>query len=119
MIKLGWKKQLHIATRIKVETDDYGNDVSTYDTPKPYMFNYQPANGGVDIQIYGERITKMYKAVIPYGSYADKFKEGDVAYLEGVKPEGEAQNGDNANYVITSVMPQNKVIILYFEKIIK
>lgn len=117
--KIGWKKQLYIATRIKVETDDYGNDVSTFDTPKSYMFNYQPANGGMDIQLYGERTVKMYKAVIPYNLYAGKFNEGDVAYLEGVNPTGETQNGDNANYTVVGTMPQNKVIILYFEKIIK
>ena len=107
--KLGWKKQLYIATRIKVETNE----------PKTYMFNYQPANGGMDIQLYGERTVKMYKAVISYNLYAGKFEEGDVAYLEGITPDGEYQNGDNANYVIVGAMPQNKVIILYFEKIIK
>lgn len=119
MIKLGWKKQLYIANRLSVETNDYGNDVCTYDIPKPYMFNYQPASGQMEIEIYGERVTKMYKAVVPYNLYADKFKEGDVAYLLGETPTGEHQNGENANYVITSVMPQNKVIVLYFEKIIK
>lgn len=119
MMKLGWKKQLYIATRISVETDDYGNDVCTYNKPESYMFNYQPANGQMEIELYGEKVTNMYKAVIPYSLYADKFKEGDVAYLLGVTPTREHENGDNANYVIKGVMPQNKVIILYFEKIIK
>lgn len=119
MIKLGWKKQLYIATRVGVNTDDYGNDIATYNKPEPYMFNYQPATGQLEIALYGEKVTSMYKAVIPYNIYADKFKEGDVAYLSGATPNGEFENGDNANYVITSVMPQNKAIILYFEKIIK
>lgn len=119
MIKLAWKKQLYIAKRLSVETNEYGNDVCIYDKPKSYMFNYQPANGEMEIGLYGEKVMNMYKAVIPYNIYADKFKEGDVAYLLGVSPIGEHGNGDNANYVITGVMPQNKVIILYFEKIIK
>lgn len=118
-MKLGWKKQLYIATKQSVLTNEYGNDEIIYNRPINYMFNYQPANGDTEIALYGEKVTAMYKAVIPYKLYNGKFKEGDVAYLNQATPKGETKYGNNANYTIISVMPQNKAIILYFEKIIK
>lgn len=119
MIKKGWKKQLYIATKLSTIPNEYGHDDVVYSTPKRYMFNYQPASGALDIELYGERIIKIYKAVIPFRLYVDKFNVGDVAYLDNVTPLNEPKNGYNANYVITNVMQQNKAIVIYFEKITK
>ena len=47
-----------------------------------------------------------------------KFKEFDVAYLDGTTPSGESVNGQNANYRLYPPRNQNKVIVIYFEKII-
>lgn len=58
----------------------------------------------------------MKKAVIPI-SYQGQFKEFDVAYLDGVTPDGEANPGDNANYRLLPPRDGNSVIIIYFEKL--
>lgn len=114
-----WNKKCYIANLTKTEEDDNGNEVNYYSEPKPYDFNIQPANGSTDIALYGERISKMYKTAISLLEYKNKFKEGDVAYLEGVKPTNEVEGtyGSEANYKIVSVRPQNTVILIYFEKI--
>lgn len=116
-----WNKKCYIANLIKTEEDDNGNEVNYYSKPKSYEFNIQPANGNTDIALYGERISKMYKTAVSLLEYKNKFKEGDVAYLEGIKPTDEVQGiyGSGANYKIVSVRPQNTVILIYFEKIQK
>lgn len=80
---------------------------------------YNQRIGSTDIALYGEKISKMYKTIISFQEYKDKFKEGDVAYLENAKPENESEGtyGRNANYKIVSVRPQNTAILIYFEKI--
>ena len=50
--------------------------------------------------------------------YDNKFKEFDLAYLDGATPEGETINGANANYRIYSVQPQNVVIRVFFIKLV-
>lgn len=110
-------KTIYIAKKIGETIDDYGNTIPNYDTPIQYKFNVQPISGGSDVQIYGERVSAMQKAVIPI-SYLNEFKEFDVAYLDGKTPDGELSNGDNANYILKSIRNGNKVITIYFEKII-
>ena len=118
-----WNKQCYIALKKldEVTYDDYGNEINSYYKPKEYYFNIQPVNGYFDIIEYGEKVDKMYKAVIPFQKYNGVFHEGDIAYLEGVKPIGETAKtyGIGGNYVISSVRPQNLVIAIYFEKIQK
>ena len=46
-----------------------------------------------------------------------KFKEFDVAYLDGATPDGEEEYGDNANYRLLPPRDGNSVIIIYFEKL--
>lgn len=118
MRKLGWRKEIYIAKQKETNINDYGVDERTFYEPKMYMMNYQPASEKLDIALYGEKISKIYKAVIPYNIYKNHFKEGDVAYI-GITPDNEPKNGYNANYKITRVMPQNRAILLYFEKISK
>ncbi len=114
-----WNKVCYIATLDKTIEDEYGNDVNFYNIPKRYEFNIQPASGSSDIALYGEKVSKMYKTVISLAEYLNKFKEGDVAYLEGKKPSNETKGtyGSGANYKIKSVRPQNTIILIYFEKI--
>lgn len=113
------KKPCYIASLIKTEEDEKGNEINYYSEPKLYNFNIQPANGSTDIALYGERITKMYKTIISFSEYSGVFKEGDKAYLEGLNPENETENtyGSGANYKIVSVRPQNVKIQIYFEKL--
>lgn len=114
-----WNKKIYIGKLIKVEADDYGNDIKYYDKPKAYFFNIEPSKGATDVAIYGEKISKVYKAIIPFSRYKGKFHEGDIAYLDGATPEGESEEeyGKNGNFVIDSVRPQNLVIAIYFKKI--
>lgn len=110
---MSWNKKIYIANK-KIITDKNGIDMSSYDVPIEYNFNYQPASGESDITLYGERILKMYKAIIPI-IYKNKFKEEDIAWI-GEIPNLEL---DNYNYRIESVRPQNKKIAIYFNRIQK
>lgn len=118
-----WNKRCYIALKKQeqVKYDDYGNEIKAYYKPKEYYFNIQPVNGYFDIVEYGEKVDKMYRAIIPYEKYNGVFHEGDIAYLEGKKPENETKNtyGIGGNFVISSVRPQNTVIAIYFERIQK
>lgn len=111
-----WKKKLYIASKLDVDLDEDDNEIVKYDTPMPYEFNYQPTLSDSEIAEFGEKSVIMQKAVIPI-SYKDKFKEFDVAYLDGVTPDNENVNGRNANYRLLPPRNGNSVIIIYFEKL--
>ena len=114
-----WKKKdLYIASFLKDDYDDKGNKISTYSKPE-YIGkeNIQPLSGESDIAEYGTRVTKMQKVLLDYDKYLGKFKENDLAYLDGITPNGEQIHGDNANYRIDSVRNQNRKIAIYFEKL--
>lgn len=116
-----WKKDCYIAKRIepnKPKYDDEGNEIIEYGVPNeiPYKFNYQPLSSDIDLMEFGSKANMIQKAVIPIG-YKDHFKENDVAYLDGATPEGEAINGDNANYRLLPPRNGNSVIIIYFERL--
>ena len=112
------KKDLYIASFVKDEYDDEGNKIPTYAEPE-YVGkeNIQPLSGESDIVEYGTRVTKMQKVLLDYDKYLGKFKENDLAYLDGITPDDEQVNGDSANYRIDSVRNQNRKIAIYFEKL--
>lgn len=115
-------KPLYIAKRLKVEENDYGMEIETFDKPKAYQFLYMPTSGKVEYQVYGERISRMFTCFVPYDIYLGTFHEGDRAYLideslQDVSIAKTDNNCKNANYRIISVLPQNRVIKLTFEKI--
>lgn len=110
-----WNKTCYIASKKSIDTDDYGNEINKYNKPIKYTFNIQPAGGDFDIALYGEKISKIYRAIVPY-SYKDKIKEGDIAYLDGSLPEEQEPYGDNANYIVDSIRPQNLAMAIYFKK---
>lgn len=112
-----WVKDVYIASKIGTQLDDEGNEINIYDKPnsESYKFNYQPVSASADIAEFGEKAKIMKKAVIPI-SYQGQFKEFDVAYLDGVTPDGEENYGDNANYRLLPPRDGNSVIIIYFEK---
>lgn len=112
-----WRKPLYIASKLRVDIDEEGNEVNVYDTPVYYEFNYQPVTSEADIQEFGENVEKVEKMVIPI-SYLDSFKEFDVAYLDGATPEGEKVNGIKANYRLRSPRIGNNVIVIYMDKIV-
>lgn len=116
--KKKWNKQIWIASKIGTEEDDYGHEVAIYDEPKMYMMNVQPISSYPDMQEFGERAEQIQKAVIEYDKYFDKFKEFDLAYLDGASPKDETSNGVNANYRLYPPRNQNKVIQIYFERLV-
>ena len=115
--KKKWNKKIWIASKIGTEEDEYGHEIAVYDTPKEYMINVQPISSYPDMQEFGEKAEQIQKAVIEYEKYFGKFKEFDLAYLDGANPENEQTNGANANYRLYPPRNQNKVILLYFERL--
>ncbi len=112
-----WNKKIWIAKKIGTEEDDYGHERAIYDQPQPYMMNVQPISAYPDMQEFGERAEQVQKAVIECNKYFGKFKEFDLAYLDGASPEGEKVHGENANYRLYPPRNQNKVIQIYFQRI--
>ncbi len=111
-----WQKPIYIASKIGIEEDEYGNEIVTYSTPQKFKFNVQPVSSYVDLVEFGEKASLMQRAVIPI-KYKNYFKENDLAYLEGQSPNDEEVNGQNANYKLYPPRNQNKVIIIYFERL--
>ena len=114
------KTTCYIASKLGSTEDEEGNEITQYDTPKKYVFNIQPVVNnsveGADIQAFGELAQRMKVAVI---TERDKFKEFDLAYLDGATPENELYNGQNANYMVHLVAVQNTIIRVFFTKIVK
>ena len=68
---------------------------------------------------YGKTEKGVIKTFIDYDKYVGKFDTFDLAYLYGATPDGETKNGKNANYKITTCIPQNTKILVYFAKLTK
>ena len=115
--KKEWNKKIWIAKKIGTQENDYGTEIPIYDKPVEYMINVQPLSSEADIAEFGENAKQVQRAVIEYKKYFGEFKEFDVAYLDGVTPDGEEVNGENANYRLYPPRNQNKVILLYFERL--
>lgn len=111
-----WKKEIYIAKKKKLDYDKFGKQIVEYDEPKKYLFNVQSVNSQVDLMEFGEKSNMMQKAVISI-KYLNEFKENDLAYLDGINPNGEAIFGEKANYRLYPPRNQNKVIVIYFERI--
>lgn len=113
------KSKCYIGSKLDSVFDDDGHEIKKYAKPQKYSFNIQPISAASDIQDFGENASKMKVAVITNRpKYENKFKEFDCAYLDGATPEGETVNGQNANYRIYAVRPQNVVIRVFFMKIV-
>ena len=113
-----WKKKIWIARKISTEENDYGEEISIYAKPEQYMMNVQPISSYPDIQEFGEKAEQVQKTIIEYNKYFGKFKEFDLAYLDGASPEGEEVNGENANYRLYPPRNQNKAIQIYFQRLV-
>ena len=134
-----WYQNLYIARKSSVEEDSNHNKIALYEKAQEYKrWNIQYVKSQSEIIEFGELASKMRVAVIPNTpEYAGKFKEFDLAYLDGVKPYTieevinqnnntstteivwETVNGQNANYRIYSVRPQNTIIKVYFLSLTK
>lgn len=112
-----YKSKIYIAKKLPSIIDDDENEITQYDTPKPYHFNVQPSNKGSDIREFGENETGLLVAVIPKAKYKNKFKDFDLVYID-TTPENEEINGENADYRIFAIRNQNVAIRLYFKKLV-
>jgi hypothetical protein len=111
-----WRKQIFIASKTGDDIDDLGNSISVYDTPVEYKFNYRGVSSQAEMVEFGEDAKTMLRMVIPI-SYKNQFKEFDVAYVDGVTPEGEGVNGANANYRLLPPRNGGSVVIIYMKRI--
>ena len=117
-----WSKDLYIAPKNGVEYDEYLNQVVKYN--EPFYFgkvNYQPLTTKqleAYIRAYGETENQIISCLIDYVD-SSKIKIFDLAYLYGATPTDEVKYGDNANYVVKAVKPQNTKTMVIFEEIIK
>lgn len=111
-------QNVYIASKTNSFEDDYGNIIPKYLEPIKYRMNVMPLTDSIDIQTFGENSNAIKITVLDYNMYKDKFKDFDVAYLDGESPAGEIVRGSNANYLIR-VREQNNIIKLYFQKIVK
>lgn len=112
---------VYIAKKIGTQENDYYDETPIYDIPKKYMrWNVQFVKTESELLEFGENAPKMKVATIPNtNEYANQFNEFDLAYLDGVTPDGEVINGQKANYRIYAVQPQNNIIKIYFLKLTK
>ena len=114
------KTKCYIASKIGTYEDDNGNEIPEYKKPEPFRFNIQPVNSDSEIRTFGELAPRMKVAVLTErNKYDGVFNEFDLAYLDGASPSNEIIYGDNANYRIYAVQPQNMIIKLYFLKLVK
>lgn len=113
---------MYIARKESVSVDDYNNEIVNYS--KPVFFgkvNYQPLTGkNLEdyMKAYGETRNNVCSCLIDYHR-AKEIRDFDLVYLYGATPDGEKNNGDNANYLVRAFKPQNTKIMLLFEEIIK
>lgn len=117
------KSDCYIASKLGQDIDIYGNSVPVYDKPntEPYKWNIQNVSQGSEAYSFGEKALQMKVAMIlgiEKEKFLNKFHEYDLAYLDGATPENEVVNGQNANYRIYAIKPQNVSLLIYFEKLI-
>ena len=115
-----WDKVCYISSKLQPIEDIYGNQIPQYGEPIKYKFNYQPVTDNKEAETlgYGESSTGLIRALLDM-KYLNKIKQYDLAYLYDATPEGEANNGDNANYRVVTCKPQNTKILVYFEELTK
>lgn len=75
-------------------------------------------SGNTDMQMFGDKVTRMCKTLVDYDTWIGLIQEKSLAYLYGATSDGETHKGEKANYLITAVLPQNKKIAVYFEKLV-
>ena len=113
---------MYIATKKEVAYDDYNNEVVIYN--EPFYFgkvNYQPLTTKqmeAFIKTYGETENNVVSCLVDFNDRY-KFNIFDRAYLYDATPDGEKDNGDNANYTVRAFKPQNTKIMVILEEIVK
>ena len=113
---------MYISKQLRIEEDEYNNEIPVYGEPEYYgLVNYQHLVGNqleAYMKAYGVTTRSVVRLFVDYID-TDKFKEQDIAYLYGATPKDELINGDNANYIIKAIKPQNVKTMILLEEIVK
>ncbi len=117
---LKYKSKVYICKKLPSTIDEDRNEIQHYDSPnaKPYMWNVQPVNQSSEVKEFGQLVNSMKVAVISKSKYMGKFNEYDKVYLYTQPHINELENGDNADYRVYAIRPQNACIRIYFIKIL-
>lgn len=111
---------IYISSKIGTKEDENHNKYPYYAKAERFRWNIQTVKDESEQLEFGELASNMKVATIPYnGKYDNKFNEFDLAYLDGATPDDELIIGQNANYRIYAVRPQNNIIKIYFLKLTK
>lgn len=114
-----YKSRVYICKRLGTIQDEDMNEIEVFDKPVRYSFNVQPAKEDSEGREFGQTINSLRVAVIPKNKYKGKFKEYDKVYIDNEPSKDEIDYGDNADYRIYSIRPQNACIRIYFIKLVK
>lgn len=114
-----YKSKIYICKKLGTAQDASMNEIEVFDEPVKYMFNVQPVNASSEGKEFGQLVNAIRVATIPKRKYMGKFKEYDKVYIDTVPSENEVDYGDNADYRIYSVRPQNACIKIYFLKLVR
>ena len=108
-------REIYVAPFLRNETDYEGNVVRVYDKPFMIKASVSTITTSFEVQEYGDDWNKLLQLVLPFNEYINVIKERDNIYLFK-KPLEDEVNGENANYFVYGVLPQNKIIRLYLKK---
>jgi len=97
--------------------------VEEYEKPIPIklqfnFFTLMPASETSDVMVYGEDISKRYRALANFHIWGKTFKEHDKFYIDYHEPKPDEEYGKNANAEITAVLYQNLKIRLEIRKLV-
>lgn len=134
------RRTLYIAPFEGIEKLPDGSKIRVYGKPKKYMFSLNSLSGDTELQIFGDKVSRMVRAIVDF-RYMNEIHENDAAFLYRDEPEDAivqnltdergylltSENGEqivyqqsnyclNANYRVSKVLPQNMKIAVYFEK---
>lgn len=116
---MNYKSCVYISKKLPNTQDEFENDVEHYDKPKKYFFSIQPLSAESEVREFGQLASSMRVAVASKRVFLGKFKEFDKAYIDTKPSDSEVEYGDNADYRIYGIRPQNAVIRIYFVKLVR
>lgn len=119
-------ERIWFCQRIRHENEE----VPTYKAPEEFILRFQtvfspigitcqPKTGFTDYLEYGETTNSDRRIVLqPYQYWAEKFKVGDIFYIDGAEPSDEEEYyGQLANYYVEFVSKQNEAIVLSLKQV--
>lgn len=117
---LNYKSTIFVCEKLGVKQDENLNQYVEYGKPRKCRFNVQSVSEESEIREFGELAPSMKVALITEkNKYMNKFKEFDKVYVDTRPSDEEIKYGENADYRVYSVRPQNSCIRMYLLKLVK